>query len=284
MSEDWSQAEVELAVADYLDMLTLELQEERYVKADHWRALMPHLHSRSKGSIEFKYGNVSAALRDLGYPFVDGYKPYANYQAIVVDVVQKQLEKREDLIALIEQDVSMPAIVPTFDDILAALVNRPEPPERKQRSTKPVAWYEKRRQRGIVNYLETEASNRSLGEAGEEFIMKFEVARLASEGQERLAAKVERVSQTHGDAAGFDILSFEPDGRERLVEVKTTRYGKYTPFFLSRNEVRTSDAYTNQYALYRLFQFRKQPRLFILSGSVRKSCSLDPALFEAVVA
>lgn len=114
--------------------------------------------------------------------------------------------------------------------------------------------------------------------------MKFEVARLASEGQERLAAKVEKVSQTHGDAAGFDILSFEPDGRERLVEVKTTRYGKYTPFFLSRNEVRTSDAYTNQYALYRLFQFRKQPRLFILSGSVRKSCSLDPALFEAVVA
>jgi len=96
MSEDWSQAEVELAVADYLDMLTLELQEERYVKADHWRALMPHLHSRSKGSVEFKYGNVSAALRDLGYPFVDGYKPYANYQAIVVDVVQKQLEKRED--------------------------------------------------------------------------------------------------------------------------------------------------------------------------------------------
>jgi hypothetical protein len=284
MGEDWSQAEVELAVADYLDMLTLELRDERYVKADHWRALMPHLRNRSKGSIEFKYGNVSAALRDLGYPFVDGYKPYANYQAIVIDVVQQQLKKRQDLIALIEQDVSMPAIAPTYDDILAALVNRPEPPEKKERSTKPVAWYEKPRKRGIVNYLETEASNRSLGEAGEEFIMKFEVARLASEGQERFAAKVERVSHTHGDAAGFDILSFEPDGRERLVEVKTTRYGKYTPFFLSRNEVHTSDAYTDQYALYRLFQFRKHPRLFILPGSVRTSCSLDPALFEAVVA
>jgi hypothetical protein len=284
MSEDWSQEEVALVVADYLDMLAFELQDEAYVKADHWRALMPYLRNRSKGSIEFKYGNVSAALRDLGYPFVDGYKPYANYQAIVVEVVREQLQKRQDLIALIEQDVIKPAGVPSFDDILAALVNRPEALERRQRSAKHVAWYEKPRKRGIVNYLETEASNRSLGEAGEEFIMNFEVARLVSDRQEILAAKVERVSQTHGDSAGFDILSFESDGRERLVEVKTTRYGKYTPFFLSRNELRTSDAYTSQYALYRLFQFRKKPKLFILSGSVRNNCSLDPVLFEAVVA
>jgi hypothetical protein len=107
--------------------------------------------------------------------------------------------------------------------------------------------------------LKWRPQNRSLGEAGEEFITRFEVARLASEGQERLAAKVERVSQTHGDAAGFDILSFESDGRERPVEVKTTRYGKYTPFFLSRNEVQTSDVYTHQYALYRLSNSANNP-------------------------
>lgn len=284
MSEDWSEREVALAVADYLDMLTLELQDKRYVKADHWRSLMPQLRNRTKGSIEFKYGNVSAALRDLGYPFVDGYKPYANYQALVIDVVQKQLQDRQALIALIECDVLRAAIVPTFDNILAVLVNRPEVPEKRERAARPTAWYEKPRARGIVNYLATEAFNRSLGEAGEEFTMNFEIARLAAARKEGLAAKVERVSQTHGDAAGFDILSFETNGRERLVEVKTTRYGKYTPFFLSRNEVRTSDAYTGQYVLYRLFQFREQPKLFILSGSVRTTCSLDPALFEAVVA
>lgn len=82
-----------------------------------------------------------------------------------------------------------------------------------------------------------------LPRAGEEFAERYEVARLAAAGHEQLAAKVERVSRTRGDAVGFDILSFETDGRERLVEVKTTRYGKYTPFFLSRNEVRTSDAF-----------------------------------------
>ena len=283
MSEDWSREEVELAVRDYLDMLSLELKGEPYAKADHWRALIPQLHGRTKGSIEFKYGNVSAALRDLGYPFVDGYKPYSNYQALVVDVVQDQIRNRSDLVALIERDVTEPATVPSFDDILAVLVERPEVRDRPEREIKkPLAWHEKPR-RGIVNYLEREASNRSLGNAGEEFALKYEIARLVAAKAEKLAAKVERVSRTHGDSAGFDILSFEEDSRERLVEVKTTRYGKYTPFFLSRNEVQTSDRYTGQYALYRLFQFREQPKLFIISGSVRKSCRLEPALFEAVV-
>lgn len=285
MSADWSEQEVELAVADYLDMLCMELTHEGYVKADHWRALMPRLSGRTKGSIEFKYGNVSAVLRDLGYPFVDGYKPYSNYQALVIEIVQKQLQVRPDLTALIERDVSLPATIPTFDNILAALVDRPKAPKsRGRRTDKPVAWYEKPRNSGVVNYLETEASNRSLGEAGEEFTMHFETARLVAAGREALAARVERISRTHGDAAGFDILSFETDGRERLVEVKTTRYGKFTPFFLSRNEVQTSDAYTKQYILYRLFQFRDKPKLFTLPGSVRQNCHLNATLFEAVVA
>lgn len=85
------------------------------------------------------------------------------------------------------------------------------------------------------------------------------------------------------DASGFDILSFEVDGRERLIEVKTTRYGKHTPFFISRNEVRTSETYSAQYALYRLFQFRRTPRLFVLPGVVRAKCELDPWMYEARV-
>ena len=170
MSEDWSRAEVELAVADYLNMFASELREERYAKADHWRALQPQLHDRTKGSIEFKYGNVSAALRDLGYPFVDGYKPYANYQALVIEVVQAQIQTRQDIIELIERDVTRPATLPAFDDILAALVSRPEPSaQHGEKLTKPTAWFEKPRAQSAVNYFAVDAANRSLGEAGEEF-------------------------------------------------------------------------------------------------------------------
>jgi hypothetical protein len=35
-----------------------------------------------------------------------------------------------------------------------------------------------------------------------------------------------QVSVTRGDHEGFDILSFESGGTERLVEVKTTGFGR----------------------------------------------------------
>ena len=38
-----------------------------------------------------------------------------------------------------------------------------------------------------------------------------------------------------GDGAGYDILSFETDGTERFLEVKTTVGYERTPFFISPN-------------------------------------------------
>ena len=37
-----------------------------------------------------------------------------------------------------------------------------------------------------------------------------------------LARKVRWVSEEDGDGAGYDIASFGPDGRARLIEVETT--------------------------------------------------------------
>src|SRR5690348_7368577 len=103
-------------------MLTLELKQKQYSKTAHWSALVPQLDDRSKGSIEFKYVNISAALRDLGYPFVDGYKPYSNYQGLVLEVVQDAIARSPQLIALIERDIAEPSTAPTPDNILSVLV------------------------------------------------------------------------------------------------------------------------------------------------------------------
>ena len=43
--------------------------------------------------------------------------------------------------------------------------------------------------------------------------------------QEKLAAKTKHTSVVRGDHAGYDILSFESHGAERLIEVKTTWSG-----------------------------------------------------------
>ena len=128
----------------------------------------------------------------------------------------------------------------------------------------------------VTNYLLQEARNASLGAAGEEFVLNFEQARLAVAGQEGLAAAIEQVSKTRGVHEGYDVLSFETDGRERLIEVKTTAFGPMTPFYVSANQVRRSQASSEQYHVYRLFRFRRDPRLYTLRGAIDRTFNWRP--------
>jgi hypothetical protein len=135
-----------------------------------------------------------------------------------------------------------------------------------------------------VNYLRREAANASLGAAGELFALGYERARLLAAGQDRLADRIEHISSTRGDGDGFDILSYEESGRERLIEVKTTKYGAQTPFFVSANEVKVSEREAARYHLYRVFGFRKSPKMFDVPGSFSARFSLSPTQFLARIA
>lgn len=106
---------------------------------------------------------------------------------------------------------------------------------------------------------------------------------MQSAGKERLADKIEHTSHERGDGDGFDIRSFEVTGADRLIEVKTTKYGRETPFFVSRNERDVSEKRAPSYHLYRLFGFRVEPRLFMLKGSLRETCLLTASGFMATV-
>jgi hypothetical protein len=92
------------------------------------------------------------------------------------------------------------------------------------------------------------------------------------------------VSESWGDGVGFDVLSFdEQDDSELWIEVKTTSLGKYWPFFVSANELLCSEAASDRYALYRLFSFSKDPRLFVLHGALSARCQLEPIQFRAMI-
>lgn len=278
--DPWSRKEVEATVADYFDMLAAELSDQPYNKSDHRRALARRLSHRSDGSIEFKHCNISAVLIELGFPYISGYKRRGNYQALLHDVVADRLQGDRHLQDLAAYDVELAVQVPTVDDILRTLTDPPRSEDRVRRTAEP-----SRPARVLkINYLEREANNRTLGEAGEEFVLNFERARLIREGREKLAARIEQVSRTQGDGAGFDILSYESTGADRLIEVKTTKYGQDTPFFVSRNEVDVSQVRAGAYQLYRVFEFRKSPRLFTLAGSLSSTCELQAASFVARVA
>ena len=70
MSEDWTKPEVEAIVDDYLAMLSLDLQDRPYNKAEHRRLLKSVLNRRTDGSVERKHQNISAALIEVGFQYV----------------------------------------------------------------------------------------------------------------------------------------------------------------------------------------------------------------------
>jgi len=273
---DWSREEVEAIVADYLQMLTLELAGQSYSKTEHRRRLQGKLNGRTDASIEFKHGNISAAMIDLGFPYIRGYQPRANYQALLAIVAQEQVSEKPSLDDVALAAVQLPAVAPLQTDFSKV---KSDPPSRRHRVAEPPSWPDLRAVKR--DYFEREARNRSLGLAGEEFVVEFEHWRLVGIGQRRLADKVEHISKSKGDGLGYDVLSFETDGRERLIEVKTTTFGRDTPFFVSRGELALSRGAKDQFHLYRLFEFRKAPRLFDLAGSLEKHCVLDPVTYRA---
>jgi hypothetical protein len=281
MADDWLREEVEAAVADYFAMLEKELKGEAYNKAEHNRNLLKLLApERGRGSVERKHQNISAVLIELGYPYIDGYKPLGNYQELLEIVVRDRLLGAGSLQDEVLKTVtSETATAPLLADLLSIVV---PPPVRDEASGVVYERAQRRKVGAAKNYLEVEARNQSLGRAGEELVLRFEQERLHRAGARKLADRVEHVSVTQGDGLGYDVHSFEVDGRDRLIEVKTTRFGALTPFFASRNEVEVSEERQTEYQLYRLFSFRKQPRLFTLSGSLQASCRLDPISYSAL--
>ena len=283
-SDDWSITEVEATVADYLAMLEAELRGAPYSKAEHRRALVTLLNGRSEQSVEFKHANISAILIELGIPYISGYKPRSNYQRLLAEVVAERLTVQNHLIRVVAEDADK-VVVPSFDDLLAALVAAPTSSASKSKVAEPSKPPYKVGLPGpAVNYLEREARNRGLGAAGEEFALRFEQARLVHAGYEYLASKIVHVSKSQGVGAGYDILSFEPSGAERLIEVKATKYGRETPFFVSRNELAVSQVNAERYQLYRVFELRSNVKLFTLPGAFSSTCQLEPSTYQASVA
>jgi len=279
MPNDWSREEVEATVADYLAMLSAELAGVPYNKAVHRRELVKLLNKRSEQAIEFKHANISAVLIDLGFPYIAGYKPRSNYQQLLYNVVSDRLAENPRLLNVAAADADLPIVVPEVDDILSVLTSPPTSSEPDRAAQQSQVW----RRSFSTNYLEREARNRSLGSAGEEFVLNFERARLLTAGREALAGRIEHTARVRGDGEGFDILSFEESGKERLIEVKTTKYGRETPFFVSSNELAVSDSRADEYHLYRLFGFRLAPRLFTLAGALGSTCRLSASSYLATV-
>lgn len=274
----WTDEEVRASVAKYFDMLEMDVQGNSFVKAAIYRELSSQFRSRNVSSIERKMSNISAVLVGLGYPHLRGLSPLANYQRSLVKAVIGELRSRKSLDGVLEAAMLNKVPVGPVDIV-------------RESDVPSVIITDLLHGRGMArpfkrDYLALEAANRALGLAGELAVAKREQTYLHSVGQKKLADRVEHVAQTRGDGLGYDVLSFDKTGREKWIEVKTTRYAIDVPFFVTRGEVRASSAYPENYHLYRLFGFGS-PRgtgLYRIQGDLQKSCRLHALSYEAAPA
>lgn len=106
-----------------------------------------------------------------------------------------------------------------------------------------------------VDWEAVQRENAELGRLGEEFAFAFEQARVAALDPSSVN-RVLHLSKLQGDGLGYDISSVNPDGSIRRIEVKTTRGGIHTPFYMSRNEKLFLETYQDDGAfVYRVYEF-----------------------------
>lgn len=269
--EDWSGIELDAIIADYFAMLADELAQRPYVKAHH-RLVLMQTTGRSAASVEFKHRNISAVLQELGLPWIWGYKPAPNYQEALFEAVDRYLSGHREIVD--QQPVLTPTLSIVPENVFTAMPIAPSRPrraslERLVRKFDPV---------------ERDFRNRQLGRAGEEFVVGLERQRLIAQDRTDLASKVRWVAMEDGDGAGFDILSFEHHGKERMIEVKTTNGAAQTPFFMTRNELAVAQERSEYWHLYRVHLFAQKPRIFTVRPPLEAALRLDPETWRATPA
>src|SRR5690606_26283746 len=121
---------------------------------------------RSRGSIEFKLSNISAAFRGLGLPIIRGYLPRFNFQMSLAEAVSRWLAGHPEWeLALARKEArQMAEPAPLFVGVAPTMRNAPPPGELDQLQR-------------VVRRFDVagrDERNRVLGRAGEERVLHHE--------------------------------------------------------------------------------------------------------------
>lgn len=129
-------------------------------------------------------------------------------------------------------------------------------------------------------------NQKDLGFAGELMVLNYERNFLISNGKEELLKKVKHVSKEDGDGAGYDILSCDLDGNIKYIEVKTTKRGNDSPFYITDSELEFSRLYPSNYYFYRLYNYDVKnncAEFYSIQGDLNQRLRLKPQIYLANV-
>ena len=110
------------------------------------------------------------------------------------------------------------------------------------------------------NIIPTKPSKR-VGRAGEEHVYNFEYKKLMDQGREDLAKQIVKQYEDLSYFPGYDIKSFNEDGEEIYIEVKSTVSKGKDYFEISDNEVLAAKSLKDSYFIYQVTDALANPKI-----------------------
>lgn len=133
---------------------------------------------------------------------------------------------------------------------------------------------------GEEDFRKLQERKYEIGQLGEKYIVKYERQNLIKIGRNDLADKVRRISE-EDIGAGYDILSFDINGKSKYIEVKTTT-GTGSTFELTANELHSAEKLGKQYWLYFVRDIGGTPKVTKISnpsGQIGKLIDIRPTAY-----
>ena len=106
---DWTAEQNSIVVEAYFDMLLQQQDGTRYVKAEYNRNVQSRT-GKTRGSVEWKFQNISFLLQEMGHPTITGYKPRSNAQrGTLYDAISRHLQANQypPLFTALENDANL---------------------------------------------------------------------------------------------------------------------------------------------------------------------------------
>lgn len=130
----------------------------------------------------------------------------------------------------------------------------------------PISKNEKVARRGKIEYSQRSKRLKRIGNRGEQIVLKAEKSYLEHMKKGDLAKLLDHVAE-RDDSVGYDIKSYNLDGTDRLIEVKsTTQKIGSNNIYLSANELDMAIS-NNNYFFYIVYEVdTKRPKIWRIKG------------------
>tara|TARA_Y100001970_G_C14188565_1_gene834020 strand:- start:415 stop:1650 length:1236 start_codon:yes stop_codon:yes gene_type:complete len=125
--------------------------------------------------------------------------------------------------------------------------------------------------------------SKKVGDAGEKYVYEYEKNRLTECGKKELSELIVKQYEDLSFFPGYDIQSFDEEGNEIYIEVKSTKSKKKDSFEISENEINAARELGDAYYIYQVTNALTNPKISTVIQNPIRFETLNKILVEPMV-